>query len=59
MREGERDEEGARTGRGNGDDIGVVRWVACRPSDPVMAHNLAKIRTTMVRLNRVVDNIAL
>ena len=59
MREGERGEEGARTKRGNGDDVVVARRVACRPSEPVMAHNLARIRTAMVRLVRVADNIAL
>ena len=40
LREGERGEEGARTKRGNGDDVVVARRVACRPSEPVMAHNL-------------------
>ena len=59
FRERERDEEGARMGQGNGDDVGVARWAACRPSEPVMAHNLAKIQTAMVRFDRVVDNIAL
>ena len=50
MREGERGEEGARTGRGNGDDVVVARRVACRPSEPVMAHNLARSkRLAMVR----------
>ena len=56
MREGERGDEGARIGRGNGDDVVVARRVVCRPSEPVMAHNLAKIQTAMVRLDRVVDN---
>ena len=41
LREGERGEEGARTGWGKSDDVGVARWVACRPSEPVMAHSLA------------------
>ena len=60
MREGEMGEEGARTGRGNGDDVVVARWVACRPSEPVMAHNLIKkTRTAMVWRVRVADNIAL
>ena len=60
MREGERGKEGARTGRGNGDDVVVARWVACRPSKPAMAHDLAKtIRTAMVPLDRVADNLEL
>ena len=60
MSEGERGEEGARTGRDNGDDVVAARGVACRPFDPVMAHNLIKkTRTAMVWRVRVADNIAL
>ena len=51
--------ESARTEQGNGDNVVVARWVLCRPSEPVMAHNLARIRTAVVRLVRVADNIAL
>ena len=59
MREGESGEEGARTGRGNGDGVVVARWSRAAHPEPVMAHNLARIRTDMVRLARVADNIAL
>ena len=59
MRVGERGEEGARTGRGNGDGVGVALWTTCRPSELAKAHNLTKIQTAMVRLDRVVDNIVL
>ena len=59
MRVGERGEEGARTGRGNGDGVEVARWIACRPSEPIKVHNLERIRTAMVWHDRVVDNIAL
>ena len=48
MREGERGEEGARTGRGNGDDVVVARQVACRPSEPAM-DNLMMRTIAMVR----------
>ena len=58
MRVGERGEEGARTGRGNGDGAEVARWTTCRPSEPIKAHNLERIRTAMVRHDHVVDNIA-
>ena len=59
MRVGERGEEGARTGRGNGDGVEVARWIVCRPSEPIKAHNLERIRTSMVWHDRVVDTIAL
>ena len=50
MRIGERVEEGARTGRGNGDGVEVACWIACRPSEPVMAHNLERTKQmVMVR----------
>ena len=52
-------EESYPDGRGGGGDIADVRCIGIRPSEPAMAHNLAKIRTVMVRLDRVVDNIAL
>jgi hypothetical protein len=38
----ERVEEGARTGRGNGDGVEVARWIVCRPAEPMKAHNLVK-----------------
>ena len=52
--------EGVRTGRGNVDGVAVARWSRVAHPEPVMAHNLAKkIRTAMVRLDRVADNIVL
>ena len=57
---GGRGEEGARTGRGNGNSVAVTRWSRAAHLEPVMAHNMAKkIRTAMVRLDRVADNIVL
>ena len=50
LREGESGEEGARTGRGNGDGVVVARWSRAAHPEPVMAHNLVKrMRTAMVR----------
>ena len=43
-------EEGARTGRGNGDGVEVARRSRGRPSEPIKAHNLERnVRTAMVR----------
>ena len=46
MREGGRGKKGARMEQDNVDDVVVARRVACRPSEPVMAHNLAKNEQT-------------
>ena len=60
MREGERGEEGALTGQGNGDGVAVARWSRAAHLEPVMAHNLTKkTQTAMVWRVRVADNIAL
>ena len=29
-------------GRSNGNDVAVAHWAACRPSEPVVAHNLQR-----------------
>ena len=57
---------GAEGGRGRCPDRAGQRrrcrgraQVACRPSEPIKAHNLERIRTAMVWHDRVVDNIAL
>ena len=59
MRDGEWGKEGARTGRGNGDGVGVARWIVCRPYEPVMAHDLVVRTIAKVQDDRVADNIAL
>ena len=48
LREGESGEEGARTGRGNGDGVVVARWSRAAHPEPVMAHNLIKTQTAML-----------
>ena len=59
LREGESGEEGARTGRGNGDGVVVARWSRAAHPEPVMAHNLVVRTIAMVRDDRVADNVAL
>ena len=59
LRVGGKGKEDIQTGRGDGNGVHrVARWIACRPSEPIEAHNLERETNDHGSDDRLADNIA-